>query len=273
MTFIEKRFTSEAVNDIDNDVIKQSHNSMKKVCYLGDDFLDGPAIYLAGIMTHFGIDFDYVPSVDSPPDDLTERGYGLYVLSDYPAARWPIGMLSKLADAVRDGASLAMFGGWESFHGLLGEYHKTVLADILPVTMADSDDRRNFAQPCLVRCDAAHPITDGLPWQTPPGIGGINAFTPKTTATQLLSAIRCSVELIDDQYDLTPEEACPLLVVGTFGKGRTIALATDVAPHWVGGFVDWGNDRVIQEVGEGFIDVGNWYATFFAQLLRWGLGE
>lgn len=267
----------------------------KKVCYLGDDYLDGPASYLAGIMTHFDIDFDYVPSADSPPDDLIQRDYGLYVLSDYPAAQWPTGMLTHLADAVREGASLAMFGGWESYYGLIGEYQRTALADVLPIVMADADDRRNFAQPCLIQCNEIHPITDGLPWHTPPGIGGLNAFTPKPTAKQLLTAIRFSVELVEEkgtgtfcrngsegashkrclspflQYQLTPEEQHPLLVVGTFGKGRTIALATDVAPHWVGGLVDWGDGRIVQEVGDGFIDVGSWYAQFFAQLLRWGL--
>ncbi len=31
------------------------------------------------------------------------------------------------------------------------------------------------------------------------------------------------------------------LVVGQHGRGRTAALATDVAPHWVGGLVDWGD--------------------------------
>ena len=46
------------------------------------------------------------------------------------------------------------------------------------------------------------------------------------------------------------------------------ALATDVAPHWVGGFVDWGKERVVADVGDDFIDVGNWYARFFRQLLQ-----
>ncbi|MGD9126389.1 MAG: glutamine amidotransferase [Planctomycetia bacterium] len=246
----------------------------KQVCYLGDDFLDGAAIYLAGIMSHFGISYDYVPSAESPPGDFLAQDYGLYVLSDYPAARWPTGMLTHLAEAVRNGASLAMFGGWESYYGLLGEYHDTALADILPVVMAKEDDRRNFAQPCLVRCnDPNHPITAGLPWHSPPCIGGLNVFRPKTNATQLLSAVRCSVTLGEEGYVMKSEEVFPLLVVGNCMNGRTIALATDVAPHWVGGFVDWGNDRVIEEVGDGFIDVGNWYATFFVNLLRWGLWD
>ncbi len=33
-----------------------------KICYLGDDHLQGAAAYLAGIMLHHGLAFDYVPS-------------------------------------------------------------------------------------------------------------------------------------------------------------------------------------------------------------------
>jgi uncharacterized membrane protein len=70
-------------------------------------------------------------------------------------------------------------------------------------------------------------------------------------------------------FTFSPGAESPLLVVGEHGRGRTAALATDVAPHWVGGLVDWGDQRVVQQVGAGFIDVGNWYARFFRNLLVW----
>jgi uncharacterized membrane protein len=59
------------------------------------------------------------------------------------------------------------------------------------------------------------------------------------------------------------------LVLGRYGRGRTVTLATDVAPHWVGGLVDWGDRRVVQGVADGFIEVGNWYARFFRNLVAW----
>ena len=34
------------------------------ICYLGDDNLQGAAAYLGGIMLHFGLEFDYVPSTE-----------------------------------------------------------------------------------------------------------------------------------------------------------------------------------------------------------------
>ena len=240
-----------------------------RVCYLGDDDLGQAAIYLAGIMTHYGIAFDYVPSPRSPDADFTSRPYALYVVSDYPSARWRPGQLDHVVSCVRGGAGLLMLGGWESFHGRLGEYHRTPLADALPVKMAESDDRVNCPQPCLVKKTAEHPILEGLPWHTPAGIGGYNAFLPKPDATTLLVGVHHKVRFEGESAQFSAVGQAPLLVVGAFGTGRTAALATDVAPHWVGGWVDWGDQRVWQDVGSGFIEVGNWYAQFFRNLLVW----
>ncbi|MGO8748209.1 MAG: glutamine amidotransferase [Thermoguttaceae bacterium] len=244
----------------------------ERICYLGDDHLGGAAAYLAGIMTHFGLPFDHVASSESPPADMLTETYRLYVLSDYPAGRFQLGRMDDLAGRVRDGSGLLMIGGWESFHGRAGEYHGTRLADVLPVEMLDADDRRNCAQPCLVRKIADHPILDELPWDVPPGIGGFNAFSARPGSQTLLTAVQCSVQNRQGSFELTPRAESPLLVVGEYGRGRTAALATDVAPHWVGGLVDWGDQRLFQEVGAGFIEVGNWYAEFFRNLLQWTMG-
>ena len=67
-------------------------------------------------------------------------------------------------------------------------------------------------------------------------------------------------------FRFTRGEESPLLVVGQHGRGRVAALATDVAPHWVGGLVDWGDRRITQEVAGGFVEIGNWYAQFFRNL-------
>lgn len=242
---------------------------LAKVCYLGDDHLGAAAAYLAGVMTYYGMAFDHVPSSESPAALLAGEPYALYVLSDYPAARFQAGQMETIARHVRGGAGLLMIGGWESFFGRLGEYHVSPLAEVLPVAMLDRDDRRNFAQPCLIRKLADHEILEGLPWDAPPGIGGLNQWTAKRNAKTLLAAAAFHTSSQAGRIDFTQVEELPLLVVGDWGEGRTAALATDVAPHWVGGFVDWGDRRVFQEVGQGFIEVGNWYAQFFRNLLAW----
>jgi len=239
------------------------------ICYLGDDHLGGAAAYLTGVLAHYGMPVDRVDGADAPPHDFLRRAYALYVVSDYPAERFRPGEMEHIAAAVRDGAGLLMLGGWESFHGRLGEYHRTPLADVLPVTMQASDDRRNCAQPCLIHKTAEHPILEGLPWDAPPAIGGYNALGVRPGADLLLELAPFAVARCGDDYRFAPGPRAPLLVVGTFGAGRTAALATDVAPHWVGGWVDWGDRRITQSVATGFIEVGNHYARFFRNLVAW----
>jgi hypothetical protein len=242
---------------------------LSQICYLGDDTLQGAAGYLAGIMGHFGLPYDHVPSAESPDGDFTARQYALYVVSDFPACRFRGGQMEHVARCVDGGSGLLMLGGWESFHGRQGEYHRSPLAAALPVTMLDRDDRRNAAQPCLVEKASEHPILEGLPWDQPPGIGGYNALNPKPEAKTLLRCVRFSVRSDGRGFAVLRGESAPLLIVGTSGNGRTSALATDVAPHWVGGLVDWGDRRIVQEIPGGFVEIGNWYAEFFKRLLVW----
>jgi hypothetical protein len=240
-----------------------------KICYLGDGDLQTAAAYLGGIMLHFGLEFCHVRSGDPPPDDFASRQFALYVVSDYPAAMFGSAAMSHVARSVERGAGLLMLGGWESFYGRLGEYHASPLAEVLPVRMRHSDDRRNSAQPCLLNKTAEHPILAGLPWDRPPGIGGFNAVEPKPGAQTLLTAVLFAVHCAAGEFQFTRGAETPLLVVGEHGRGRVAALATDVAPHWVGGFVDWGDRRITQDVRGETVEIGNWYAAFFRNLLVW----
>jgi uncharacterized membrane protein len=242
---------------------------LQRICYLGDDTLQGAAGYLAGIMSHFGLRYDHVASTASLDGDFVSRQYALYVVSDYPAAQFRDRQMEHIVRCVDGGSGLVMFGGWESYFGRLGEYNRSPLAEVLPVRMLDRDDRRNAAQPCLVEKVREHPILEGLPWDQPPGIGGYNALSPKPDAQTLLRCVRFSVRSKGGDVEFVRGESAPLLVIGTSGKGRTAALATDVAPHWVGGLVDWGDRRIAQEIPGGFVEIGNWYAEFFKNLLMW----
>ena len=242
--------------------------------YFGDDDVTRAAAYLCGIMTYYGIPFTRIDSTQSPPDALLQKPCDAFVISDYPCERFQPGQLEMICDAVKNGSGLVMFGGWESYHGRLGEYHETVLADVLPVTMLNEDDRRNFSQGVILSPVQSHPILDYLLWETPPFVGGLNEFTAKPDAEVLLNGIPLSIRANNGRFDFDCDaKNYPMLVVGEYGKGRTAALATDVAPHWVGGFVDWGKSRITQELPDGgFVEIGADYAIFFAQLLRWIVG-
>jgi len=241
------------------------------VLYLGDTSLSGAAGYLAGLLTHFGLRFDYVPSDTSVEAGLLSRPRKLIILSDYPARMLSKSQQVAVVSHVARGAGLLMIGGWESFHGHGGNWDQSSVAEVLPVQIAKKDDRQNFDQPAVWLKLMDHEITAKLPWdKRPPTIGGLNRVKARLHAQVLLGAQQFTSTIRGDVIEMTPRTLHPLLVIGGFGYGRTAALMTDLAPHWVGGFVDWGTRRVKAKAkGSWQIEVGDAYATFVGNLVRW----
>lgn len=238
------------------------------ILYCGDTSLDGAAAYLAGLMSTWGWAFDYLAS-DRPLAAGQVAGRDLVILSDYPAANLGADARERLIEEVHAGCGLLMIGGWESFHGVGGDWDQSPVATVLPVEMHSTDDRLNCDHPVLVRHVGGESPVGGLPWaERPPVIGGFNRFQPREDARVVLEADRLSMSYRNERWNGELIETHPLLVLGRHGAGRTAAIATDVAPHWVGGFVDWGAGRVTgQAPGGEAIEVGDLYAEFWRLLL------
>ncbi len=241
------------------------------VLYLGDTNLHNAAAYLAGLMTRWGWDFDYVASDERATPQHFEQPRSLFVLSDYPSAQLDDTLQQTLLDQVAAGAGLLMCGGWESFHGLGGNWDGSIVSQALPVEISDQEDRVNCDRPVLLRKLTEHDIVAGLPWDTrPPVIGGFNRVTAAKSATVLLEAQQFDARCVAGTFTFAPTRCDPLLIVDTFESGRAAVLATDVAPHWVGPLVDWGDGRVqAQADGANDVEVGDNYDKFLRQLLGW----
>lgn len=150
-------------------------------------------------------------------------------------------MRLRIAARVRRGAGLLMIGGWESFQGSGGSYSGTVIQEVLPVRISPTDDRVNYSFPCLVHKPEEHPILADLPFARPPCIGGYNRVEAKADARVLLEAVRFRTRAEGSSCSFAEEGRDVLLVVGAGAEGRTAVFTSDAAPHWVGGFVDWGD--------------------------------
>ena len=240
--------------------------------YFGDTTLTTAAAYLAGVLHKSGWSYHYTPSDLAADASLFQSPARVYILSDYMSGQLSRPLQRELVEHVAVGAGLLMIGGWESYHGMGGDWDGTPVAEILPVEIGPVDDRTNCDHPAFVQAiDESHPITRGLPWRTrPPLIGGYNRIKARPGATQLLQVARFSATRTGDTYSLTPGPTDPLLLTSTHGRGRVAALTTDVAPHWVGPWVDWGPERVkAQGPGAGEVEVGNLYAQFLQQLVGW----
>jgi uncharacterized membrane protein len=118
-----------------------------------------------------------------------------------------------------------MAGGYLSFQGIYGSarFHRTPIEEVLPVSILAIDDRIEKPEginPTVAKKD--HPITEGLD-ETWPYLLGFNEVQPKESSEILA--------LVGEH---------PLLVTGSFGKGRAVAWTSDIGPHWCPkDFVDW----------------------------------
>jgi uncharacterized membrane protein len=243
----------------------------REVLYCGDGSMESGASYLGGIMAFAGIDFDYVAMNAIFPEELLARDYKLIILSDYPSGNFPQSIPERIAGKVEQGTSLLMVGGWESFHGLIGNYQDTGLAPVLPVECLAKDDRINWCQGLTPAVVSPHPILQNLPWEKPPIVCGCNRVIAKREATTILALHKIRIQKHALSLDA---ESLPFLVVGTYGKGMTGAVTSDFAPHWVGGLVDWGDERIhAQASGGRKIEVGKNYAIFIRNILFYFLNR
>ncbi|MCK4965997.1 cytoplasmic protein [bacterium] len=184
--------------------------------------------------------------------------YDVVVLSDieqevlvlYPWDRFmdaPMGpnRLESIREFVRNGGGLVMIGGWQSFTGRRGlaNWGGTPVEEALPVKCLDvNDDRRESPQGVHIETLIPdHPVLSGFRWETCPVFTGYNRIIAKP-GTQILARVK--------------EHGDPFLVVQKFGRGRSMAFASDVSPHWGAGFQRWEN-----------------YGKFFAQAMRWLAGK
>ncbi len=239
------------------------------ILYLGDTHLHNAAAYLAGLMHLWNWQFDYIPSEQPLGETELRDARPLYIVSDYAAANISDALQRQLLDDVAGGAGLVMIGGWESFHGQGGNWDGTPVGEVLPVHISTRDDRVNSDRPVVVVPVGDHPTLAGLPWDSrPPVIGGYNRVQAKTNANVVLEARPHAVSRHGDELVFRSAGADPLLVFDSHGAGATAALMTDVAPHWVGPLVDWGDERVAAcAPGAGDVEVGDLYARLLRQVL------
>ncbi len=228
-----------------------------KILYLGD-FAGASAEYLKDCLTeldHATTHFDAKQAVN----ELTEE-YEVIILSDYPAKSLAEKATEAILDQVKRGARLLMIGGWDTFNGQGTNYADHPIGKILPVTLQEADDRVNAWQGLIITKDPATQSDLPIDWQMPPVVCGYNAFEAKDGAAVLV----WMKPIQSDGQTVSLGQALPMVVKDSYEAGTVIACATDLAPHWAGGLVDWGNER--RQFAT--VQVGQTYVQFARFLLE-----
>ena len=91
-----------------------------------------------------------------------------------------------------------------------------------------------------------------------------NLVAANAAATVLVEGHRLLVDA--DLHPRLEKTITPVLSVWQRGAGRVGALTPDVMPHWAGGIIDWGEQRVKLPTGN---EVGHLYPAFLVDLCRW----
>jgi uncharacterized membrane protein len=174
---------------------------------------------------------------------LSDIGANSFLLTDdvFQRSEASVNRLALLGDHVGRGGGLVMIGGYMSFSGIDGRarFGMSPLADVLPVAMLDHDDRIEVPEG-LRACveDPTHPVLGGTPAEWPVLLG-YNRIIAKPESTVVVR-----------------HRGDPLLVVGQSGAGRTVAFASDFAPHWAPPeFVSWEH-----------------YAPLWTAIIQWAAG-
>lgn len=125
--------------------------------------------------------------------------------------------LVALAEWTRAGGGLMMAGGYLSFQGFQARanFARSPIAEVLPVTMHDFDDRAEVpqgARTAVVSPD--HPV--GRAWLPgAPALLGYNIVEAKADAEV--------VATVEDDV---------LIATMKVGSGRSLVWTTDIGPHW-----------------------------------------
>ncbi len=248
-----------------------------KILYAGDSPVGGPANYLLGILHSLKADCLHLAPTEVLKPSLLKKHFDLILLSDFSRKQTPDISQRLIAGQVMSGCGFLMVGGWGSFSGPFGGWHHSILEDILPVNCLGRDDRLNFPQGALMSVTQPHSMFRSLAFDHPPVICGMNLIQPKKTAKVLLGVRKITTKGSNFRQKLRAaldSKTYPLLAIHEAPRVRTAAFAADFAPHWCGGFVDWGNKTLKLPVNQQIrIEVGNYYVSFVSCLIQWLAGR
>jgi uncharacterized membrane protein len=150
--------------------------------------------------------------------------YGCVVLGNVPLNTLTVGQRAWLRGYVRDGGSLLLLGGPYGF-GNGGWQDSDLLLDLLPITMGSYRDLSFVGEKAPVALEPVGPLAKGVSWTKKPVVFWQHLVTPRPGAVVQVNA-----------------GGNPLLVTGTYGKGRVAVItAAPLGDTPVGtlAFWDW----------------------------------
>ncbi len=207
---------------------------------------------------------DEMSLIPFPTHELFEQqlpSFDLIILQDFEYLPYGIGdYLENIRSYVEGGGGLAMLGGTTSFTS--GGYYRTPVAAALPVELysqLDSSpviDTQKFS-PQLTDAGQVHPVT-ALRYAPDDNVAAWRALPPLEGANLVAGAKPdATVLAVHPRLRTKNGKPMPVITVGEYGKGRSLAITTDTL--WRYGFV------AASRPG----DDGRAYTKFWENAMRW----
>lgn len=201
---------------------------------------------------------DEISLIPFPVDEIFDKqlaSFDLVIFQDFAFKPYQVSYyLPNIRRYVENGGAFVMLGGENSFGE--GGYHLSELAAILPVEPAGPPPSVEPFRPRLTADGQRHPVVrlaagaeeNARAWEGLPALDGLNVTRPKPGARVLL-----------DHPHLTVGNGqnAPVLALGEFGRGRSMALTVDSSWYWS-----------MVAAGEG-AGGPRAYERFWANAIRW----
>jgi len=162
--------------------------------------------------------------------------------------------LENIKTYVQDGGAFIMIGGDLSFHG--GDYRRTGLEEILPVTIQNSaakiliDEfkikvKDQIANHPILRLEKNTELNKKI-WESLPPLNGLNIGIATNKDSQVLAGYEKKSESLFH----------PVLATRKIGKGRSLIFASDSSWNW--------NFKKVEQGGS-----GRYYQKFWDNVIEW----
>jgi uncharacterized membrane protein len=167
---------------------------------------------------------------------------------------FPVQYLEKVRDYVKEGGGFWMLGGPLSFVG--GGYGGTPIEEILPVVLKDvpaaGGYRAESFRPGLTAAAARHPFFQGLGELSAGELPLLEGYN--VTGSEGRESI-----VLAEHVDASGRRQ-PIIVLGRYKEGRTMAVMTDYLWKWNFEMVGQGRGNLL-------------YLSFIRQAIRWTIGD
>ncbi len=176
---------------------------------------------------------DEISLIPFPVDEIFDKqlaSFDLVIFQDFAFKPYQVSYyLPNIRRYVENGGAFVMIGGENSFGE--GGYHLSELAEILPVEPAGPPPSLEPFRPRLTSDGIRHPVVrlassaeqNAQAWEALPALAGLNVTRAKPGTRVLL-----------DHPHLTVGDGrnAPVLALGEYGRGRSMALTVDSSWYW-----------------------------------------